>query len=184
MPGRKVDTMNLYLSGMIGSGKTTLGRLLSDRLEVPMLDLDEEMDRRLGYSFHELVAEHGWVPFRELEYSICKSFAEAKGSVVCLGGGTVRYEWNRDVLRGTGVMVLLEAREDVLIERVSKADRPRVHRDTSLAEDVRRIWREHAETYRRAADIIYRTDEKELPEEIEELLSIARSDPRLSPLFA
>lgn len=174
--------MNLYLSGMIGSGKTTIGRELASRLDAAMLDLDQEMDRRLGYSFHKLVAEGGWVPFRELEYSICKSFATERNAVVCLGGGTVRYEWNRDALEGSGVIVLLEAREEVLVERVSRADRPRVNPNTSLEEDVRRMWREHAETYRRAADIIYRTDEKSLEEEVEDLLAIVYRRPELAGL--
>ena len=171
--------MNLYLSGMIGSGKTTLGKELSKRLGREMLDLDQEMDSRLGYSFHKLVAEQGWVPFRELEYSICKWFAEQRGRIVCLGGGTVRYEWNRDALRGSGPIILLEASEEALIERVSKADRPRVNANTTLAEDVAKMWREHAETYRNAADIVYRSDEKQIDEEVEDLLRIVREEPRL-----
>ena len=170
--------MNVYLCGMIGSGKTTIGRGLSTRLGTPFLDLDREMDRRLGYSFHRLVHERGWLPFRELEYAICKTFAEARGSIVCLGGGTVRYEWNRDVLSGTGVMVLLEADEDTLIERVRAADRPRVNPGTDVAGDIRRMWAEHRETYRAAADVIYRTDEKSVREEIRELEVLIRSDSR------
>ena len=170
--------MNLYLCGMIGSGKTTLGQELSARLDAPFLDLDREMDRRLGYSFHRLVHERGWLPFRELEYSICRAFSAIRGAVVCLGGGTVRYEWNRDVLSGTGVMVLLEADEDVLIERVRAADRPRVNPGTDVAGDIRRLWAEHRETYRAAADIVYRTDEKSIREEIAELEMLIRDDPR------
>lgn len=172
--------MNLYLSGMIGSGKTTIGTVLGERLEMPVLDLDREMDERLGYSFHRLVAEQGWLAFRELEYSICKYFAQQDHAIVCLGGGTVRYEWNRDAIRGTGPVVLLEAGEEVLIERVSVADRPRVTPDTDLAEDIRTMWRTYADRYRNAADFIYRTDEKSLPQEIEELLAIIADD----PLFA
>ena len=60
------------------------------------------MDRILGYSFHRLVQEKGWVAFRELEYSICKRLARRERVLICLGGGTVRYEWNMDVLRGSG----------------------------------------------------------------------------------
>ncbi len=175
--------MNLYLCGMIGSGKTTLGRELSGRFDSPFLDLDGEMDRRLGYSFHRLVRERGWLPFRELEYSICKAFSEVRGAVVCLGGGTVRYEWNRDVLSGTGVMVLLEAGEDTLIERVRAADRPRVNPGTDIAGDIRRMWAEHRETYRAAADVIYRTDEKSIREEVRELEMLIRDDRRFASLW-
>ena len=87
--------LNVYFCGMIGTGKTTIGLELADELGVEFLDLDREMDSRLGYSFHQLVAEKGWLAFRELEYSICRDFAKKKNSIICLGGGTVRYDWKR-----------------------------------------------------------------------------------------
>ncbi len=173
--------MNLYFSGIIGSGKTTIGGALSARLGVPMFDLDREMDARLGYSFHRLVAEDGWLAFRELEYSICKAFADESGAIICLGGGTIRYEWNRDLFRGTGIIVHLEADERTLVKRVSRADRPRVNPDTDLAGDVHRILAEHGATYTRAANVIYRTDEKTLDEEIDELEAMVRTDARFAP---
>jgi len=172
--------MNLYLSGMIGSGKTTIGRGLCSRLGLEFRDLDQEMDRRLGYSFHRLVAEEGWLAFRELEYRICKDFSRDRGCIVCLGGGTIRYEWNRDIFRGTGIMMLLEADEQTLVERVSRADRPRVNQDTDLAGDVRKMWEMYADRYRSAADIIYRTDRKTIDQEIDELTDLIRNDERFS----
>lgn len=174
--------MNLYLSGMIGSGKTTIGLELAKQLNVRFLDLDQEMDQRLGYSFHRLVQEQGWLPFRELEYSICKFFAGFTGAIVSLGGGTVRYEWNRDVISTSGVNILLEASESELINRVAQADRPRVNSGTDLAEDVHRLWSLHAQTYRSAADLIFHTEGKGLSQEIEELEELIRTDERLSPV--
>ena len=154
---------------MIGSGKTTIGLRLARDLSLPFFDLDREMDRRLGYSFHRLVQEKGWVAFRELEYSICKEFASRARSLVCLGGGTVRYEWNTDVLRGTGLIILLTASLEELARRVRMADRPRVNVGTSLEEDLEKIWSESADKYRQAADWIYPTDNKTVDETVEEL---------------
>jgi shikimate kinase len=56
---------------MIGSGKTAIGERLAVRLGRAFYDLDREMDQELGYSFHRLVQEQGWLAFRELEYDIC-----------------------------------------------------------------------------------------------------------------
>ena len=67
--------MNIYLSGLIGAGKSTLGERLAARMGRPFLDLDREMDAALGRSFHELVHDEGWLAFRELEYGIVKRFA-------------------------------------------------------------------------------------------------------------
>ncbi len=168
--------MNIYLSGMIGSGKTTLGRLLAHRLDRPFFDLDEEMDRRLGYSFHRLVEEKGWLAFRELEYSICKDMAQRRNSVVCLGGGTVRYEWNRDVLRGTGLVILLEVSEAELVRRVRAADRPRVNPGATLEEDIHLMWSRDRSKYYEAADAVYCAEGKLIEDEVEDLLRLSALD--------
>ncbi len=166
--------MNIYFCGMIGSGKTTLGRAVARRLSLPCFDLDEEMDRTLGYSFHRLVQERGWLVFRELEYSICKRLSRQRNSVICLGGGTVRYEWNLDVLRGTGLVILLEVSEAELARRVRAADRPRVNPGTTLEEDITLIWSREGNKYREAADLVYRAEGKSVEEEVEELLTLIR----------
>jgi shikimate kinase len=172
--------VNVYLSGMIGSGKTTLGERLAARLGRPFVDLDREMDRDLGRSFHELVREQGWVAFREREYGISKRIAAMRGIVCALGGGTVRYEWNRDVLRGTGVTVLLEAELPTLADRVRRADRPRVNPGATLEEDLAAIWASAGQIYREAADLVYRTDAGlTVGEQVEELAHLLA--PRLAP---
>jgi shikimate kinase len=149
--------VNVYLSGLIGSGKTTLGEGIAARLGRPFFDLDREMNAALGRSFHDLVREQGWLAFRELEYGIVKRFAAMDSAVCALGGGTVRYAWNRDALRGTGVLVFLEAGLATLAARVRAADRPRVNRGVSLEEDLATLWAA-AEPLYRAADLTYRTD--------------------------
>lgn len=166
---------NIYFCGMIGSGKTTVGIRLASELGLAFFDLDREMDRILGYSFHRLVAEQGWVAFRELEYGICKRFAGMQGALVCLGGGTVRYEWNMDVLRGTGSFVLLTATLPELARRVRAADRPRVNPGVSLEEDLQKIWSQSVDKYRAAADLTVDTDGKDIEETVAELRPLLRA---------
>ena len=134
------------------------------------------MDAELGRSFHDLVREQGWLPFRELEYRVCKRLAARTGVVVALGGGTVRYEWNRDVLRGTGAIVLLEADLATLAARVREADRPRVHAGATLEEDLARIWQTSAPLYRDGARLVHRTDTgRDVDAETEALLAAVRA---------
>ncbi|MCX5917072.1 MAG: shikimate kinase [Deltaproteobacteria bacterium] len=168
--------MNIYLSGMIGSGKTAVGTLLAQRIGWSFFDLDREMDRELGRSFHELVREQGWLAFRELEYRICKRFARMERTVIALGGGTVRYEWNTDLLRGTGIMILLAADLPTLAGRVRAADRPRVNPGVYLEEDLQRIWSSSAHLYRQAAALTYQTDTgKGVEEEVDDLVTLLKS---------
>ena len=164
--------MNIYFCGMIGSGKTTIGKRLAQSLALDFYDLDQEMDRILGYSFHQLVENEGWVAFRELEYSICKRFATMDNAIICLGGGTVRYEWNLDVIKGSGLVILMTAALEELIRRVKLADRPRVNAGTTVEEDIRLIWQNSSDKYYAAADLVYATDQKSIEEEVRELEGI------------
>jgi shikimate kinase len=157
---------------MIGSGKTTVGKELAKVLRRDFYDLDQEMNRILGHSFHKLVEDKGWVAFRELEYVICKGFSQLKNAIICLGGGTVRYEWNTDILKGTGLIILLTASTEELIRRVKPADRPRVNVGTTLEEDIRMMWQTSKDKYFNAADIVYQTDQKNIEEEILELKQV------------
>ena len=174
--------MNIYFCGMIGSGKTAVGELLAQRLGWSFFDLDREMDRELGRSFHELVREQGWLAFRELEYKFCKRFSQMDKTVIALGGGTVRYEWNTDILRGTGITIFLESNLPTLADRVRKADRPRVNPGVSLEEDLQRIWSTASHLYRQCADITYHTDQgKSVPEEVQEIWEILKMKIPLAP---
>ena len=157
--------MNIYLAGLIGAGKTTVGKELATYLNWTFDDLDPAMERDAGKSFHKVVEEEGWLGFRVREYRICKGFAAMSNAVIALGGGTVRYEWNRDVMRGSGVNVLLMANLDEIADRVRPNDRPRVHPGTSLEEDLALIWGKHKEVYLGWADLTYSTDRGMSPTE-------------------
>jgi shikimate kinase len=163
--------MNIYLSGMIGVGKTTIGKLLAQRLGWPFDDLDDEMERTSGKSFRQVVAEEGWLGFREREYAIIKQFASMRDTVIGLGGGTIRYQWNRDMLINTATRILLVADLATLAERLRKNDRPRVNPETTMEQDIARIWTQHKDLYYSFSDIVYPTDEgKTLQQEVDELM--------------
>ena len=74
-----------------------------------------------------------------------------------------------DVLRGTGLIILVTASLDELVRRVRAADRPRVNQGTTLEEDLTKIWIESEEKYRRAADVVYPTDNRSVDEAVTEL---------------
>ena len=169
--------MNVYLSGLIGVGKSTVGQAIAGMLGWPFDDLDLAMERMAGKNFRQVVADEGWLGFRMREYSLCKQFAHMKNTVIGLGGGTVRYEWNRDVLKGYGVNILLTANLSILANRISNNDRPRVNPNASMEEDLIWMWEKHKDIYVGFADIVYPTDQgKSVEEESKELVSILRKD--------
>lgn len=171
--------MNLYLCGMIGSGKTSIGKEIAKRLRWPFFDVDQIMEKEAGKRIHDIVAEEGWVSYREREYHIAKRLSQLDRSVVATAGGTVRYQWNMDVFDGTGVFVLLTAKLKILAGRARMNDRPRVHPGTSLENDLSLLWEKYKDRYYGAADFTYRTDRnKTVKEEAEEIIDLLKKKKR------
>ncbi len=163
---------NIYLAGLIGSGKSSLGPLLAERTGRRFIDLDDAICAEAGRSLHDLVAAEGWLGFRMREYDLVKQCAGRDDLVLALGGGTPRYAWNMDQLAGSGIIVLLTADLEVLAARASDKERPRVNSNLTQAQDLARIWAEHKDSYLGAADIVYPTDAgKSLDTEAAEILA-------------
>ena len=140
--------MIVYLVGMPGSGKSTIGPELADRLGVPFVELDAEIERAAGASVREIFAAQGESRFRELEAAALTEAAAHDPSVVSCGGGVVLEPANRVTLRATGDVVFLSVPLEVLKERVSpSADRPLIH----AAADLERLFRDREPLYREFA---------------------------------
>ncbi len=155
--------MIVYLVGMPGSGKSTVGPRLADLLGVPFVELDREIEGDAGASVTEIFAREGEVRFRELEAAALKEVSTRDPSVVSCGGGVVLEPANRVTLRATGEVVFLSVPLDVLHERVRPAaDRPLIRQ----REDLERLFREREPLYREfAAHVV---DATGTPDEVAE----------------
>ncbi len=132
----------IFLAGFMGSGKSTVGRALADRLGWEFIDLDDEIERRAGQTIPEIFAQHGEDGFREREHAALREQADLSraGSprVLALGGGTYANARNQDLLRSAGATLWLDADASTLWERV----RHEAHRP--LARDHRAFLQLHA----------------------------------------
>jgi shikimate kinase len=125
----------VYLVGMPGSGKSTVGRELAGRLGVPFVDLDVEIERTAGRSVPEIFAADGEGAFRALEAKTLVEASRDDPAVVACGGGIVLEPANRITLRNTGHCVFLDVPLEVLRQRVPPAeDRPLIRREGDLEE--------------------------------------------------
>jgi shikimate kinase len=119
--------MNLYLVGMMGVGKSTVGRLLAERLGWPFLDLDGLIEAEVGLSVSAFFAQAGEQEFRDREEALLARIAggwrpaatsgEPPPVVVATGGGAVLREVNGERMRVTGFVVWLEAETELLVQR-------------------------------------------------------------------
>lgn len=125
--------MIVYLVGMPGSGKSTVGKELAGRLGVPFVDLDVEIERAEERTIGEIFAAEGEAAFRALEAKELVRAASQDPAVVACGGGVVLEPANRITLRNTGTCVFLDVPLEVLRERVRPSeDRPLIRQEGDL----------------------------------------------------
>lgn len=114
--------MKIFLIGFMGSGKTTLGRLLADELQTSFIDLDERIERDQGMSVSRIFAEKGEDFFRELEASVLRNIVSGENDfVMACGGGTPCFHQNMAFMNKEGIPVWLDTPREVLAERLLSA---------------------------------------------------------------
>ncbi len=138
---------NIVLIGMPASGKTTVGDILSKRLERPLHDTDEIIARDSGMAIPEIFAKFGEEHFRDLESTAVESVAPISGVVIATGGGAVLRRKNIDALRKNGRIYFIDRPLENLIPT---ADRP----TASTRSAIEKRYSERYEIYRAAADVI------------------------------
>lgn len=150
---------HLVLVGMMGAGKSTVGRMLAHRLGCRLLDTDQLVERHTGRSVREIFAEDGEAAFRDLESQVLlRALAAEEPSVIAAAGGVVLREENRRALAASSVRVVwLRADAGVLAGRVrGGGHRPLLDGDPEGV--LRRLAGERDALYREVADAIISTD--------------------------
>ncbi len=116
----------VYLVGFMGAGKSTVGRALAARLDVPFVDLDEAFEALSGMTIRRAFEERGEAWFRERETELLRGTESLPGAVVALGGGTFTFPENRAVVQRSGRSLFLDVPFEVIATRLrgKAADRP------------------------------------------------------------
>lgn len=146
--------VNLYLIGMMGAGKTTIGRQLARRLSKRFVDLDHELERRTGVRIPVIFEIEGEPGFRRRESQVLGELASESGLVVATGGGVVLDPDNRACLARSGLVIYLNVPPEVLFDR-TRHDRNRPL--LQVADPRARIEQLHAQRdplYRQVADLV------------------------------
>ena len=152
--GRVIANANktIWLVGMMGAGKSTVGRALARHLSLPFIDTDHEIERRAGCSVGEIFARDGEESFRRLEAEVIRELGQ-KPQIVALGGGAPAQPGMVEYLQEHGTMVYLRAGLDTLLDRLGDARTRPMLRDLSpeaRGERLTTLQREREPSYSRA----------------------------------
>lgn len=155
--------VNLYLVGFMGTGKTTVGRLVAQRLGMTMVDSDTEIEKRAGIAIAEIFDQAGEASFRRMEREFIASGHASEGCVVSCGGGILMQEGMVQELRRRGVVICLTARPETILKRTqANKNRPLLNVDDPLAR-IREMLERREPLYREAGTQVL-TDFRPLPE--------------------
>ncbi|HLS97126.1 MAG: shikimate kinase [Porticoccaceae bacterium] len=146
---------NLYLVGPMGVGKTTIGRLVAQRLGKTFIDLDEEIEHRSGASIPWIFDVEGEAGFRRRESELLREIAADKDIVLSTGGGVVLSEDNRAVLRATGFVVFLNASVEQLYQRTLKDKKRPLLQVPDRRQVIERLKRDRDPLYRQVAHWVF-----------------------------
>lgn len=146
----------IFLVGMPGSGKSTLGKELAQKLDRNFFDLDAEIERMAGWVIPDIFAQVGEEYFRELENSVLMMLIKLnEPAVIATGGGAPCFFDNMDQMNAAGTTIFLDTPMDTLVERVKKekASRPLVSQmeDSSLADDMKALYKKRLPQYEKAS---------------------------------
>ena len=123
----------IVLTGMSGSGKSTVGKFLSDNLNAKYFDIDEQIVLKENKSINEIFAQNGEQYFRKLETQIIKELFEDKNLIISLGGGAFENEQTRNLLLQNAVVIYLETSAEIIFERLKNTtDRPMLNNSMNL----------------------------------------------------
>jgi 3-dehydroquinate synthase len=165
------STTNIFLVGLMGSGKTTIGRALAKRLNKRFIDADHEIEARTGATIPLIFEIEGEASFRQREADVIRDLTAQEGIVLATGGGAVLNETSRQLLKERGIVVYLRASVSSILQRTSH-DRHRPLLQTADPKArIEELSHQRAPLYQEIAHIIVETGRPNVQSVVQNILA-------------
>jgi shikimate kinase len=159
---------NIYLIGFMGSGKSTVGKILAEKLNMNFVDIDKLIEEKEGMRIKDIFEQKGESYFRELERKQIEAIVNQEGLVVSTGGGLGANLGNMNLMKKNGDVVWLDVSLNTVLDRLKNdQDRPLLKQPT---EKIRQLFEERKNVYR-LANIRINADKKTPSQIVEEILT-------------
>jgi shikimate kinase len=167
----EMTSKNIVLVGLMGSGKTTVGRRLAHELNKDFFDTDHEIIDKTGVTIDHIFDIEGEKGFRKRESKILENLCQMSNIILATGGGIVILPKNRKILRNAGLIVYLSSSVDQLLRRTAKSKtRPLLENCTDRKKTIAELLEARDVYYREVASIVVDTTGKKLHEVINIIL--------------
>lgn len=162
---------NIILVGPMGSGKTTIGRRLSERLSLDFFDSDHEIVNTTGVSIDHIFDVEGEKGFRNRESDVLKKLCSMPNIVLATGGGAVILKENRELMKKASSIIYLSSSVDQILRRTAKSKtRPLLEKSNNRRKTITDIVEARDPLYREVSSLIIDTNGKKLNEVIDEII--------------
>lgn len=169
----------IYLTGFMGSGKSTVGPILANTLGWDFFDLDKLIENKTGKKIREIFEQEGENYFRKLETDTLREISGSQNIIISLGGGTVASQENLDILKETGKIIYLKVSLDTVYKRLKyKRDRPALTNSNSeslskeeMTDRIKKLMDTRIKYYEQA-DFTIDTDTNSLGKTIDKIVKI------------
>lgn len=166
---------HLFFIGFMGTGKSTIARMVSRCLGVEQMEMDQRIVEKEGMEINEIFSRYGEEYFRDLETEMLRELSLVKPAIISCGGGIVLRKENVSLMQKLGRTILLTASPETVLSRVERDDsRPNL-RGRKNVEGIRELMDQRREYYEAAAQMVIATDKKS-PEEVAELVILSFSE--------
>ena len=143
----------------MGTGKTSLGKLLAEKLGRGFIDIDQKIEQDAGLSIPQIFEKYGEKYFRELEKNAVKEITQRRGLVIATGGGTIKDEENLRLLKNSGVIVCLTTEPEEILRRTERrGERPMLDAEEDRLTTIKKLLAERQQFYSQADYTIDTTD--------------------------
>lgn len=161
----------IVLTGMMGSGKTTIGKLLAEKLNLPVFDIDTIIEQQENLSIPEIFSSKGESYFRKVERNIIKNTFQNSDMIISLGGGAFENNEIRQFLLKNSTIIYLKTSPEIIFERIkNNTSRPLLCGNMSI-EKINKIIETRRENYESASYTIT-TDNKTPKEVVQEITGV------------
>jgi len=124
---------NIVLTGFMGTGKTEVGKELARLLDVPLIDIDSNIEKSEQMTINDIFKQRGEIKFREIETRMIRKISQRENIVISTGGGAVMKDENMEALRRNGIVICLMASPETILLRISNnSDRPLLQGENPL----------------------------------------------------
>ncbi len=160
----ELQTQNIFLVGLMGAGKTSVGRLLSRRMGKVFYDSDHVIEDRTGVKIMVIFDIEGETGFRSRERDVIKELVGKKGIVLATGGGSILDSENRQHLKNNGIVIYLHASVGELVRRTNNDSKRPLLRTKNVKAKLEGLYIERDPLYRSIADLIFETKNQSVAE--------------------